>query len=169
MDTRPVIVSAPGAYAINTADLIARIESSGNPRALRFEPGVFANLSSGNLTPAHARIVSTIQDAHHCNVATAKVIYSTSYGLFQLMGFNLYDESDSPIQTDVFGYCSDPLAQVAKFDAFVTKRGIAYTSAELASDPTKRGTFARIYNGDPVAYGAAIVSACEFFNLQVTK
>ena len=150
------------------SDIIAWIESRGNPHALRFEPLVFQHLTTGAMTSAHAAIVARIQKIHACSVPTAQVIYSTSYGLYQLMGFNLYaDDSVNCTDLDVVSFCTSPQEQTRIFGAFVSRETIAYTPEVLAQFETERETFARVYNGDEQAYSAEIVASLQHFGYQV--
>lgn len=162
MDPKQPIVTA--AHAIELADVIARIESSGNKFAMRFEPVVFSNLCNGPMTPLHARIVSTIQGVHRCNVKTAQVIYSTSWGLYQLMGFNLYDAE--PLTVPVQQFCDDENLQRARFNAFVSRETINFSPLDLAESATRRNEFAQTYNGS-LTYAAAIVESLQHFNFRV--
>jgi hypothetical protein len=149
--------------AVKLSDVIGQIESGGNPNAIRFEPLVFASLTNGAMTPAHAQIVSTIQAIHCCNVKTAQVIYSTSWGLYQVMGFNLYDNGT---QESVFHFCADRIEQARVFDAKCSTWNINIPPANLASDPAQRLKFARKYNGAD-AYADRIASTLKSFGFVV--
>jgi hypothetical protein len=145
--------------------VIAHIESGNNPNAIRFEPLVFASLTTGPMLPAHAQIVSTIQSIHVCNVKTAQVIYSTSFGLFQVMGFNLYGPGGT--KESVFKFCTDVIEQVRVFDALCSTWNILFTAAELAASQDARTKFALRYNGAQ-AYADRIADALKSLNVPVT-
>ncbi len=66
--------------------VIARVESLENPLAVRFEPHIYGAINVRRV----GRLLVQIADIHKCNTETAKVIYSTSWGQYQIMGFNLY-------------------------------------------------------------------------------
>lgn len=154
------------ATSITIARVIARIESSGNPYAYRFEPTVYQNLSTGALLPAHAAIVQSIQKIHNCSLASAEVIYSSSYGLYQIMGFNLWGQLCC---CDNFGiYLADTDYQDDIFYRLLASMGLSQSVDQLASDPQARLQFAKIYNGSPV-YADAIVSALQYFNVPVIQ
>lgn len=154
--------------SVQLSDVIAWIESRGNPHALRFEPGVYARLTNGAMTPAHAEIVKRIVSIHNCSIPTAQVIYSTSFGLYQLMGFNLYaDNSVNSTDLDVVTFCATPKEQTRVFNAFVSREAIAMTPAQLASHSMYRTYFGRVYNGDALAYAGNIVASLQHFGLVV--
>lgn len=153
---------------VSLSDIIAWIESRGNPHAIRFEPLVFSRLTTGAMTSEHAAIVARIVRIHNCSIPTAQVIYSTSYGLYQLMGFNLYaDDSVNCTEMDVVNFCNDEAEQTRIFNAFVSRETIAVAPAMLASDPGVRAQFARIYNGNAQAYSLAIDASLQHFGFQV--
>jgi hypothetical protein len=152
---------------INLADVIAYVESRGDSFALRFEPATYTALTTGAMTPEHADIVSAIATIHNCSVPTAQVIYSSSWGRFQIMGFNLYGPTIQ-LKTTVFAYCADDIAQIAAFDALVTSMGLGgETAPMLATDPQARIAFGAKYNGNGPAYANEIAVACVHFGLQV--
>lgn len=153
---------------VSLSDVIAWIESRGNPRAIRFEPLVFSRLTTGAMTPAHAAIVARIVKIHACSIPTAQVIYSTSWGLYQLMGFNLYaDDSVNCTAMNVVSFCETPLEQTRVFNEFVSREAIDYTPQHLAQEFVWRERFAAIYNGDTQDYTVEIVASLQHFGLQV--
>lgn len=153
---------------VQLSDVIAWIESRGNPHALRFEPLVFSHLTTGAMTSEHASIVNRIVRIHNCSIPTAQVIYSTSYGLYQLMGFNLYaDDSVNSTDLDVVSFCASSTEQTRVFNTFVSRKLITYDPATLAFYESSRQTFARVYNGDEQAYSSQIVASLKHFGFQV--
>lgn len=122
--------------------IISSIESSNNQYALRFEPATYARL--GELTSAEQAVISNIVTANRCTKETAKTIYSTSYGLYQSMGFNIYSGN---YKLPVGVYMVNTNDQLIEFNAFCAKRGIKFTPEELAASPDKRHAFALAYNG----------------------
>lgn len=140
------------------ADVIERIESSGNQYAQRFE-----RLHLGVSKPA---LLAAIQAANRCSIATADVFASMSHGLYQLMGFRLYGDPKETHKN--FGYrggivafLNDRTLQRSLFTGYVVAAGVNFSIAELISDPAKRAKFAEEYNGPGAIadYSQKILSA----------
>jgi len=70
--------------------IIAYVESNYNPYAIRFEKNIFASLEGSKYRQKPVKILSLIQEINKCNNDTAKMIYSTSFGKYQIMGYNIY-------------------------------------------------------------------------------
>lgn len=150
------------------ANIIASIESSDNPKRLRFESATYQKLISGKMTPIHSVIVGNIASINKCSTDTAAMLYSTSFGLYQMMGFNLWDPSSSARTSfDVFSFVASPNEQTRCFNAFVSRETIDYTAQELADSDLRRVHFAHIYNGDAEHYSAAIVGALKIAGYKV--
>lgn len=143
-------------------DIIAWIESKNNPHAMRFEPGVYAGFTSKRTSNAwrNARAFNA------CSDGTADMIFSTSFGATQIMGFNLYD---GLYAGDVVKFMDDPIAQAVAFDSFCAQKQIKCTVDDIAGFPVLRAHFAKIYNGDANAYAAQIVYALRHFGVAVTE
>lgn len=151
---------------IAVCDLIAHIESSGNPYAYRFEPIVYKNLSVGSLTPAHLAIVQNIMRIHSCSQSSAMVIYSSSYGLYQIMGFNMYGLLG--VEDSIFKFCNNPVDQLVAFNKLrVSMKLDGFSVSDLANDANDRMIFAQRYNGSLV-YEDAIVAALQYYKIPVT-
>ncbi|WP_456400120.1 N-acetylmuramidase domain-containing protein [Persephonella sp.] len=131
-------------------DIIKLIESSNNPQAVRFEPHFYERLKSRTNDTA----VLKIREIHKCTYYTALMIASTSWGLFQIMGYNLYFYN--LIDTTVFDFLFNEELQEQAFKKFIEKRRINFTIEELKSDPEKVRRFARYYNGDEIRYARKI-------------
>ena len=131
--------------------VIARIESSDNPAALRFEPAIYA-------AGASAPLISRIAAVHDADDATARMIAATSWGLFQIMGFNLWSGPHSYAGT-CFEYCGDIIAQRLAFETFLKDRGMDYTLAALLNNAHLLIAFATFYNGDGIRYARAMRDA----------
>ena len=129
-------------------DVIARIESSGNPFALRFEPTVY----TADVAPSVAARIATL---HGADYESGRVIAATSWGLFQIMGFNLWSGPHAYDST-VFAFCADDIEQRVFFQAFLSDRGQDFTLAELLADEHKLLAFATFYNGDGPLYADAM-------------
>lgn len=152
---------------ITVPDIIAHIESSGDPYAYRFEPTVYKNLSTGALTPAHLEIVQNIMAVHKCSQSSAMVIYSSSYGLYQIMGFNLYDANNLNCSLQFGCFMNSTDWQSTFFARLLTRMGLTYSVDDLANNPNLRMHFAVTYNGSSV-YEDAIVAALQYYNIPVT-
>lgn len=126
------------------ASVIKAIESGGNPRALRFEPGVYAWDVSVYDREATVRKIGLL---HRCSMATAHILFSTSFGQYQEMGFNLWDASRPLISADEFTFRSDTALQDKAFADFLAARGIAYELADMLADPAKLEHFVEVWNG----------------------
>lgn len=140
---------------MDLAGVIKSIESGGNPQAVRFEPGVYGwDLSP----PNRAAIVERVRSIHDCSHGTAHALFSMSFGLFQLMGFNLYDPDQGLWSGTVFDYVNAPALQEATFQKFIEHHRIDFTLEELLGDPAKMELFVRTWNGpgDVDGYSARI-------------
>jgi len=132
------------------AEIIKLIESSGNMQAVRFEPFFYKRLKSKTNDPA----VLKIREIHKCTYYTALMIASTSWGLYQIMGYNLYFYNLT--DKTVFEFLFDQEEQDQAFQKFIEKRNIAFTIEELKKDPEKIRKFAKYYNGDEIGYSKKI-------------
>lgn len=117
--------------------LVASAESNHVKHAMRFEP---AWRHDNNIT-------SLVRQAHapaYMNSTTAKTIMATSYGLYQIMGENIYRLGyKKPINE----FMNNPEDQLDIFNKFLVWRGINYSVEEIFSDRTKMEKFAKRYNG----------------------
>ena len=138
------------------AKVIATVESGPFPFAVRFEPTVYTaryGYSAGRPDEAAA------MKANRCNLLTARMICSTSWGLFQLMGFNLYSPAIAlPISVIAFGFDSE--TQFDTFKKFVRLNGFDPDNFDF-TDETLIERFARSYNGpgDVANYAAKMKAA----------
>lgn len=117
------------------SDLIAQVESTGNPWAVRFEPAH---------NPA-ASFVSRMAAVARCSTDTARVLCASSWGLFQIMGDELMalGLNMSPIQ-----YCASAQTQQATLPRFLAEKGLsAVTLDAVINDTPTRLNFATKYNG----------------------
>lgn len=126
---------------ITTAHIIAAIESSNNPFAYRFEPGVMGRSRRTD----QADLLHTIERINMVDAESASVIYSSSYGLFQIMGFNLYSELEYNASFGFF--LANVQDQLKAFNNFLIHEKIKFTPEELLNDTAKRQLFAQVYNG----------------------
>jgi hypothetical protein len=169
---------------VGVSTIISWIESRGNTGALRFEPMVYARIHASMEAD---KIIQSIRKIHNCTYETAAVIYSTSFGEYQMMGCSLYDpalcnmkitiadylkniEIDTtgyyPIVTSGFtNHCM--LAQDYSFMVFLPKKGIMISTSDLQTKPDVRQRFAIRYNGSPT-YANNIVESLQHFGLSVS-
>lgn len=126
-------------------DIIALVESNDNTCAIRFEPTIYAKSDT-----MPVRILNAILDANKCSQKTAQMIYSTSWGRYQIMGFNLYGLL--AWKKSIVEYLVDPFTtQDISFDDFTAE--IRRSTGEASWDGTRftnvaaQQSFARWYNG----------------------
>lgn len=122
--------------------VIASIESSDKPYAIRFEWEMYNGIARGGGASHDAitRIIAT----NSCTPQTAEAIYCTSYGLFQIMGMTLYSDLWFPNPISFFHY--DAEQQVTQFRALATKWGFNWQAFDFTDDELLT-TFAARYNG----------------------
>lgn len=128
------------------ADVIGAIESSHNPAALRFEPLTYEN------APHVSDALKSIKECNLCSLDTARMIYSTSWGEFQIMGCDLYDPQVCGYRNNIARYLVQSNDQFVTLDSFLFRMGLSVklkstSPASLFSDPNLRAQFARLYNG----------------------
>ena len=71
---------------IKIAKIIAEVESNSFQYAIRFEPHIYIFLKNRK----NPQILKKIVELNKCSYETAKMIYSSSWGMYQIMGFNIY-------------------------------------------------------------------------------
>lgn len=151
------------------SQVVQTVESGGclNPlAALRFEPGAYDNLfaqGNGDRRPGTIATLAAIQRAHGGPGAlsgpSAEMIHCTSWGSFQVMGFNLW----GPVcnyRLPYSAFIDSERDQLNAFADFCGALGINPGAFDLF-DPDALMKFARIYNGpdDVPAYVAKMVAA----------
>jgi len=140
---------------ITIAQIIAQVESAGKPFEMRFEPSVYAGRKS-------LSIIDTIIQANDCDKDTATVFYAMSFGLYQIMGYNLYDPSGKfRLRAPIATYMNDAKAQLAAFNAFTAGHDAGWDGERF--DNAKGLEFARFYNGpgNVAAYFNAMKAAAQ--------
>lgn len=155
-------LSSPTSLPTSLYDVIAWVESKNNPHAMRFEPGVYSGFTSKRLSNAW----HSAKECNQCSDGTADMIFSTSFGATQIMGFNLYE---GLYGGDVVSFMGDPIAQAAAFDSFCSQKQIKCTVEDIAGFPVLRAHFAKVYNGDADAYAAQIVYALQHLGIAMTE
>lgn len=133
--------------------LIAQVESAGNQWAMRFEPGVKAK-------PMAESIIGIIKRANRCNRSTAEVIFSTSWGAYQIMGYNLYTLE---LLIPVGAYMAYPAVQEQTFKRFCIRYDIWTDGPVPLTDDVWMLKFGRVYNGpgNPDVYVARMRAEAE--------
>lgn len=139
-------VAAIPAPVLSLHDLIAWGETNANCKAFRFEPTIYSKISQSR-SDSQKQIIATIQLRNAISWGSALMVYSTSWGDAQLMGFNLYGPNCSYQKSVVDFLCSldDQREMFAKF--VEADPVINVTVTELAASPGLRLEFARHYNG----------------------
>ena len=128
-------------------DVIAQNESGGNASAVKFEQSTFARMSGGAL--AWTRGAQTvISRLHDCDDATAMALASTSWGTYQIMGFNLWDATTCGFGGTLGTFLSSPDEQNKAVTRFLASARISdITVSDLENDVDKRNHFISRYNG----------------------
>lgn len=133
--------------------VIAKVESSDRPYAVRFERALFNNPPSWvtGTTPVISHI-------NGCDGYTALTIAATSYGLFQILGAVIFGDLAFPNPISFFWY--DAEQQVTQFRALVTKWGFDWQNFDFA-DEALLTRYATRYNGpgNPSAYADKMKTA----------
>ena len=131
------------------SQLVAQVESNNVPWVMRYEPHFKPSaVAINNCIRAHA--------PGYMNRTTAEMICKTSWGLFQIMGENLY--TVCKYQGSVSNLCTDELLQETLFQAFIKARKIDFTSTEIMGDIQKLHLFSKRYNGS-LLYAEKLVKA----------
>jgi hypothetical protein len=140
------------------ARILAEVESSNRLNAIRFEPTQLRVERSTDL-------LFRITDLNGCDDATAKMIAATSWGRYQLMGFNLYTES-AP-EFSIVQFLTNSVLQNEMLDEFLTANKINWTWADLSTKSGLLTEFATRYNGpgDPSGYAFKMFSAARALSL----
>lgn len=141
------------------AQVVSEVESGGNQFAVRFERGIFNRITNQGSSPCVDRIIRI----HRCSEDTARVIYSTSYGLYQIMGFNLYGKL-SCTAPYMWGFLNDTVLQLKMFTEYLKLNNMDKLTVEtLVSDPVALNNFSAAYNGpgNVNAYSAKILKTIK--------
>lgn len=139
---------------LTISQLVAHVESGNVKHAMRFEPG----------WKHDNNIITLVRQAHapaYMNTTTAKNIMATSYGLYQVMGENIYRLGYKKPINEFMNSESD---QLAIFKKFLEWRNINFTVEQLFCDNEKLRLFARRYNGS-YAYTETLTKGRNYLNL----
>lgn len=147
-------------------DVVSWIESKSRMDAVRFEPRVYQKITTEKLSTAQSAILAKIQLACGCSFPTATVIYCSSWGTIQLMGFNLYGTEN--YNKSVVDFCNSLCDQKVAFENFCRARHLNDITPDLlAVSGTARNRFATVYNGS-VDYIAPMKLALIHFGYHIT-
>ena len=127
---------------ITLAQVIARVESADNPYALRFEPATYLNIGQSRFDIARERA----KLANKVSTDTANVILSTSWGRFQIMGFNLYAKESTP---GIIAFAVSDSAQKIALASMLAPWAMSpdEDASWILSSPDRLAAFATRYNG----------------------
>lgn len=129
------------------SELVSLAESANNPQAIRYEQ---------YFKPSIVAITNCKKyNGNTLSFSTANMLCKTSFGLFQIMGENIY--GPLKYQKSVFDFVQSETDQLELFIRFIRWRGINYTLEEILHDPEKRERFSRRYNGDAVTYSKHLI------------
>lgn len=129
---------------VDLAAVVRQVETGDNPRRRRFEPGVYAwEMDIYN----REGIVKNIAAINLCSLATAHVMFSESYGAYQMMGFNLWGWPTPLIKVDELAFRTDRDLQDRAFLDFITEHRINYQLEEMLGDNSKLAHFVTVWNG----------------------
>lgn len=137
----------------NIYDLISALESDNNQYAMRVEPAY--SPSSSNIFNYAIR--------HSVSQHTAAICLSSSWGLFQIMGENLYNEG---LQISLPHYCCLPDLQKQYFQIYLKKNNLfelTQNFSEFISNTQSVEIFAKAYNGpgNVAVYAAKMKSIAQ--------
>lgn len=128
------------------SDVVAATESSDSPLAMRFEPGY----QPSALGESNAKKYAT---ASYCNQNTAIAICQFSYGRYQIMGDNLYNELD--YQQTLVSFLTSGVAQLVMFKKFIDKGGFQDVAFDTMTD-AELVAFGDYYNGAGNVYAHSL-------------
>ncbi len=137
------------AHPVMLSDCVAEVESSQNMRAMRFEPSFQPTQEAANIIKAYAT-------GGYMDNPTALNIAATSWGMFQIMGENLYTVCN--YQRTLVDFLTSPMRQLVAFNAFLAS--IGFQNVPFDSLKTSQILdFGQKYNGNGEAYAAALEKA----------
>lgn len=129
------------------SDVVAMVESSNNPLAIRYEPDFNPSLDA-------IRKAKEFATGGYIDFYTAQMICRTSWGKYQIMGDNLYGLLG--MSYNIHFFLGDTFSQRQFFDAFLKKRvGIEDVDFSTLTQ-SQLVKFGNIYNGNGIAYSEAL-------------
>jgi len=110
--------------------VIKTIESSGNQYAFRFEEKLYFHHKA--MRSKLSKVIKRVKVLNNCSIDTALMILSTSWGIFQILGINIY--ALCGYDKSIIAYLMSPEEQVNIFYKFcdIQKLDLKKTDSELA-------------------------------------
>lgn len=127
---------------ISLGAVIKQVESSNNYGAMRFELSVFDKLNKRKIVPT---FLVGAKVKNKCSYQTALMICATSWGAWQLMGFNIYKVCEFP--GTIRDFLCDPSEQDRCAELFLQSRGFSSATDFATISKDELAKFASIYNG----------------------
>jgi len=121
----------------NIAELIALVESNNDQYAMRYEPRY----------KPHALNITDYARRHKVSLETARICLASSWGLYQIMGNNLYSYG---LQISLPNYACSVAVQKHYFDTFLIRNNLYNLTADyekFISSDSDMSHFAEVYNG----------------------
>lgn len=150
---------------LSLCDVVAVVESSRVSFAMRFEPALYKRVTDGPLNDAETAALNMIRRANFCDANTARVLFSTSFGLYQFLGETLYS---APINfaLPVSQFIASEALQQSTFYKYVIARRINFGVNDLLGGGTYAADFARAYNGpgNVAEYAGKLIAAAKLLN-----
>jgi hypothetical protein len=151
---------------MNVSDIIAQVESARRDSALRFEP---AKWSGYLVASPHLPELAAAAHYNECSLDTARMVCASSWGRYQLMGFNLYAPTPGGFgyAKPIADFIASPVDQCSAFLWFIHAHRLDdITADQLENDAAARIRFATAYNGpgQPEVYAQMIVNAIKALN-----
>ena len=145
---------------ITLAQCIAQVESSGNKLAQRFEPRIYA--STGYKTQTE---ICQYAVCGYIDNTSAAVIAATSWGMYQIMGYNLYDFG---YKGTIFQFQGSETLQGQYLIAFFRKNIPLVNPMKIFNQLTDEEIMqvGDIYNGNGPAYSASLKQAFQTLSSQ---
>jgi len=129
------------------SDVVAQVESSDCPGAIRYEPGY-------QPSPLGVGQAARYASGSWMDNATARIIAKTSFGRFQIMGDNLYNAMQ--YTGTIWDFVAWPAKQLEIFNLFI-QRGKFKDAPFAGLVKSELDAFALYYNGSRV-YADSLVS-----------
>jgi hypothetical protein len=129
------------------SELVSLAESANNKQAIRYEQYFKPSIAAITNCKKH--------NGNTLSFSTANMLCKTSFGLFQIMGENIY--GPLKYQKSIFDFVQSETDQLELFNRFIKWRGIDNTLEEILHDSEKRKRFSRRYNGDGITYSKYLI------------
>lgn len=143
--------------------VIAQTESADWRYAVRFESATY-----GVTEREYPKSLHNCQVANRCSQDTAKMICATSWGVYQMMGFNIYGDN-SPCKLTAIGlFICDDICQENMQEYFLRSIGHSETTWEqMKLSSQVREGFISKYNGPGAvdAYWFRMVASAKYLGL----